>query len=158
VCTERSPGTNDLVSITYVVTLGQDGNNIIATNQKIVMDGNTDVSGTPTANATGGGNEPDYIVYKNVTPALFGAFDSAVTGSQYKALPLQYPGVIDARVLSQREVNPYALTYMNVMKVSLAHHPVRGVHTRVEQLRALLRGRARCTARGSRGPTRQLST
>jgi hypothetical protein len=113
------PGTNDLVTVTYVVTLGQDGNNIVTANQNIVQDGNTSINGIPTVSAVGGGNEPDPIIYKNVTPALFGSFDAAVTANQYKALPLQYPGVIDARVLSQREINPYALTWMNVMKVSL---------------------------------------
>jgi hypothetical protein len=113
------PGVNDLVSITYVVTLGQDGNNIVTQNKQIVLDGDPSVSGTPNATASDGGNEPDFVVYKNVVPAMFGAFDSAVTGPQYKSLPLQYPGVIDARVLSQREINPYALTWMNVMKVSL---------------------------------------
>ncbi len=113
------PGVNDLVTITYVVTLGQDGNNIVTQNKNIVLDGDPTVSGTPSATATGGGDQPDFIIYKNVVPAMFGAFDSAVTGPQYKSLPMQYPGVIDARVLSQHEINPYALTWMNVMKVSL---------------------------------------
>ena len=114
------PGPNDLVTFTYVVTAGADGNNIITGGRPITMDGNPLVTGTPSINAaSGGGNQPDHIIYKNVTPALFGAFDSAVTGAQYKSLPLQYPGVIDALVLSQREINPYALSYMNVMKVSL---------------------------------------
>jgi uncharacterized phage protein gp47/JayE len=113
------PGANDVVQLTYVVTAGQDGTNIVTQNKQIVMDGDPTVSGTPSGGPSGGGNEPDYVIFKNVTPALFGAFDSAVTGTQYKALPLQYPGVIDARVLSQREINPYALNWMNTMKVSL---------------------------------------
>jgi hypothetical protein len=113
------PGTNDLCTITYVTTLGVDGNNIVTTGKKIVMDGNADVLGTPTGNPSGGSAQTDYIVYKNITPALFGAFDSAVTANQYKKYPLLYPGVIDARVLAQREINPKALTFMNTMKVCL---------------------------------------
>lgn len=113
------PGVNDLVAITYVVTLGQDGNNIVTQNKQIVLDGDPTVGGIPSAAAEDGANQPDFIIYKNVVPATFGAFDSAVTGPQYKSLPLQYPGVVDARVLSQREINPNALTWMNVMKVSL---------------------------------------
>jgi hypothetical protein len=59
------------------------------------------------------------LVYKNITPALFGSFNSSVTAAQYKRLPLQYPGVIDAQTFAQREVNPKALAWMNVIKVCL---------------------------------------
>ena len=113
------PGPNDVCEITYVTTLGSDGNNIATSQQTIVVDGNPLIKGVVSGTPNGGGNEPDPVVYKNVVPAMFGAFDSAVTGPQYKALPLQYPGVVDARVLAQREINPYALTFMNTMKVSL---------------------------------------
>jgi hypothetical protein len=113
------PGTNNLCEFTYVVTLGLNGNNIITSGQTITMSGNPDVTGIPTGNPIAGANESDYNIYKNVTPALFGEFDSSVTANQYKKKPLQYPGVIDARVLAQREINPKALTWMNSMKVCL---------------------------------------
>lgn len=113
------PGTNDICRFTYVTTDGLDGNNIVTIAKQIVMSGNPDVQGTPTSNPQSGSNQSDYLVYKNITPALFGEFDSAVTPQQYKKAPLKYPGVIDARVLAQREINPKALTFMNVMKVCL---------------------------------------
>lgn len=120
------PGTNNLCEFTYVVTLGLNGNNIITSDQVITMSGNPDVTGTPTGNPVAGANESDYNIYKNVTPALFGEFDSSVTANQYKKKPLQYPGVIDARVLAQREINPKAITWMNSMKVCLLTETVWG--------------------------------
>jgi hypothetical protein len=113
------PGTNNLVQITYVLTLGVDGNNVVTIGKSITLDGDSNIKGTPSTNPQGGGSEADYHIYKNVTPALFGAFDSTVTASQYKKFPLTYPGVIDARVLAQREINPMALPWMNTMKVCL---------------------------------------
>lgn len=113
------PGVNDLCTITYAVTLGVNGNNIPILGQTITLESDNSVSGIATSQASGGGDETSYIVYKNITPALFGAFNSSVTASQYKRLPLQYPGVLDAQTFAQREVSPYALSWMNVIKVCL---------------------------------------
>lgn len=120
------PGTNDICSLKYVVTAGQDANNIAAISKQITMDGVGSVRGTPTSNPANGAPQSDFLVYKNITPALFGAFDSAVTAQQYKKYPLLYPGVIDARVLAQREINPKALNFMNTMKVCLLTSQVWG--------------------------------
>jgi hypothetical protein len=113
------PGVNDLCEVVYAVTLGEDGDNIPTIGKTFSLESNAAVSGLGTTQAAGGGNENSPTVYKNITPALFGAFNSSVTGSQYKRLPLQYPGVIDAELFAQREINPRALTWMNVIKVCL---------------------------------------
>lgn len=113
------PKTNDVCEITYVDTLGADGNNIVVATKVINLDGDITVSGIPTVPPSGGGNENDFIVYKNIAPALFGEFDSAVTAPQYKKRPLKYPGVIDARVIAQKDINPKAVTWMNSMKMTL---------------------------------------
>jgi hypothetical protein len=113
------PDVNDEVEIVYVVTFGADGNNLPVVNQSINLDDDNSVSGSVISIASEGTNETDPFVYKNITPALFGAFDSAVTPAQYKALPLQYPGVIDAQTFAQREINPKALTWMNNVRVVL---------------------------------------
>jgi hypothetical protein len=114
-----TPGVNDLCTLTYATTLGQDGNNVPITGKIIQSVDFPTISGTVTGSATGGGDQPNPLVYKNVTPALFGSFDSAVTPAQYKRLPLTYPGILDAQTFSQREVNPNALTWMNVIKICL---------------------------------------
>jgi hypothetical protein len=113
------PSSTDTVQITYVVTQGADSNNLPVSGRPVNLESDSTVAGTFTTLPSGGASQSPFLVYKNVTPALFGAFDSAVTASQYKALPLQYPGVIDAAVFAQREINPNALAFMNLMKVCL---------------------------------------
>lgn len=114
------PGINDVVNITYAVTLGADGNNLPVYGQKVALSsGDKTFSGIVTVAPQSGANETDAFAWKNITPALAGSFDSAVTPAQYKATPLLYPGVIDAQVYAQREINPKALTWMNNMRVVL---------------------------------------
>ena len=113
------PNTNDQVTITYVLTLGEDGSNIYTLNKTFSLSSNANVTGYGSSQASGGSSQSNPLVYKTVTPALFGSFNASVTASQYKKLPLQYPGVIDGFTLSQREINPKALTWMNVIKVCL---------------------------------------
>lgn len=113
------PSTTDVCTLSYFVTLGRDANNLTTNNRAVTVESNPSISGTFTANPSNGASQTNPLVYKNVTPALFGAFNSSVTASQYKKLPLLYPGIIDALVLAQREINPLALNWMNVFKVSL---------------------------------------
>lgn len=113
------PAATDSIAITYVVTLGEDGNNLPVIDRPVSTDAYSTVEGTFTASPSGGSDQSPFLVYKNVAPALFGSFNSSVTAAQYKRLPLQYPGVIDAVTFAQREVNPRALAWMNVVKVCL---------------------------------------
>lgn len=112
-------GTNDNCLATYALTMGIDGANIPTIGQVITLGTDATVTGVCNSQASGGGAETNYVVYKNITPALFGAFSNSVTASQYKRLPLQYPGVLDAQTYAQREISPFALTWMNVIKVCL---------------------------------------
>ncbi len=113
------PAATDSISILYVVTLGEDGNNVSVIGRPVSAEAYSTVVGTFTTAADSGSNQSPFLVYKNITPALFGSFNSSVTAAQYKRLPLQYPGVIDAVTFSQREINPRALAWMNVVKVCL---------------------------------------
>lgn len=113
------PGINDAVRIRYVVTYGADGNNLGVFDQSCTLVSDPTIKGKAVTAATAGANQTDPFQYKNITPAVFGTHDAAVTPAQYKALPMQYPGVQDAQVYAQREINPRALTWMNNMKVVL---------------------------------------
>lgn len=113
------PTATDIIDITYIVTQGSDSNNLPISGRPVTLDTDPTVTGTFTVLPSGGGSQSPFLVYKNITPALFGSFNSSVTAAQYKRLPLQYPGVIDAQTFAQREVNPKALAWMNVIKVCL---------------------------------------
>jgi hypothetical protein len=113
------PITSDVCTITYFVTQGRDGNNLQTVGKTVTVENDNSLGGKFTTVPSNGASQTNPLVYKNVTPALFGAFNSSITPSQYKKLPLLYPGVIDAQVLAQRDINPQALNWMNVFKVSL---------------------------------------
>lgn len=113
------PSSTDSIEITYVVTKGTDANNLPVLGRPVNLESDPTVAGTFTTLPSGGSSQSPFLVYKNIAASLFGSFDSSVTAAQYKRLPLQYPGVIDAAVFAQREINPNALAFMNLMKVCL---------------------------------------
>lgn len=69
-----------------------------------------------------GANQTDYRNYKVLGPNLAtirNPFNKAVTQLQHEAIALNYPGVVDARVLSQRHIAPADRRYMNVQAVCI---------------------------------------
>lgn len=112
------PQVNDIVVITYPITTGAAGNNLTTINKSIATTGFASITGTATANPTGGANDTPIQAYKNVASGGFGTYSSAVTKPQYQATIATYPGIIDAVTQAQREINPQALQWMNVIRVS----------------------------------------
>jgi hypothetical protein len=113
------PQVNDTVRITYVVTSGKSANALPLTNKRISYDLDDNVICTALAPSSDGADEQNATVYKNVAVATFGDFGSSVTKQQYLKTAITYSGVVDALAFSQREINPYALKYMNVVRMTL---------------------------------------
>ncbi len=113
-----TPLVSDIVTIQYPITQGVDGNQQILQGKPITVDGHPEITGRATANPTGGGDEPPIQAYKNLSSGSFGTYSSAVTKSQYQATAGIYPGIIDSVIQAQRDINPMALEWMNVMRVS----------------------------------------
>jgi hypothetical protein len=112
------PGVNDVVTVVYAVTNGADTNTAVTQSQPVSVSGFPQITGTATANPTGGSAQQSTLVYKNVASGSFGTYQSAVTKSQYVALVNTYPGIVDAITQAQREIDPNDPTYMNVIRVS----------------------------------------
>jgi hypothetical protein len=112
------PGINDLVVVTYPVTLGASGNNLITAGKAVTITGFPLVTGVATTNPSGGANDNPVIAYKNVASGGFGTYQSAVTKSQYAATIATYPGIVDAITQAQREIDPGDVRWMNVIRVS----------------------------------------
>lgn len=113
------PSTVDSLSILYAVTQGSAGNAISTAGKLITCTAFPDVAATFTTACTGGSDETPAYVFKNVSAPTFGAFSSAVTKQQHLDIALAYPEVVDAAFYSQREVNPYSLSWMNLIRVVL---------------------------------------
>jgi hypothetical protein len=111
------PGTNDDVRIIYAVTSGADANALNTLQKRVSVADAPSVSGIFSDNPSGGSNQKPPLLYKNFASASFGTFGSAVTKQQYLSIAQQYPGIVDVLTFSQREVNPTALQWMNLIKL-----------------------------------------
>lgn len=114
-----TPTVNDEVEITYVVTQGTSIQTLKTLNRKVTCDDFPSIEGEAVANPTGGGEATDPELYKNLSAAQFGNFGSAVTKQQYQNTALSYAGVVDAKTFAQRESNPTAVQWMNLIKIVL---------------------------------------
>jgi hypothetical protein len=112
------PQVNDVVSVNYVITKGQTGNNIVTQGKAVSVTGFPLITGSFNANPTGGSNDKPVVAYKNIAAGGFGTYSSAVTKSQYQAIIGTYPGILDAVTQAQREINPSDYRWMNVCRVS----------------------------------------
>lgn len=112
------PEINDQVVITYVVTDGEETNNLITLDRRVTVETLPDLEGEAITNPQGGTGIKPVVVYKNVASGAFGTNESAVTKSHYLASVASYPGVIDAVTQAQREINPMDLWWMNGIRVS----------------------------------------
>lgn len=113
------PTALDTVYITYVITLGLSANTLDVTGKVITLVTNPNITGTITTPMYNGRDQDSPIWYKNLSAPNFGTFNSAITKTQYVSTALQYPEVVDAVTFSQRESNPYALAWMNTVRISL---------------------------------------
>jgi hypothetical protein len=112
------PGINDIVKITYTVTTGAAVNGASLAGTKATLPNNSSLAITFVANPSGGADEKSALAYKNFSSGTFGTYSSAVTKSQYHAIVNNYPGIIDAVTQAQREIDPSALEWMNIIRVS----------------------------------------
>lgn len=66
-----------------------------------------------------GGDEKGAEFYRRMAPYIYSERDKPVTPDGYTAKALDYPGVVDAVVMFQRDIDPYDLRMMNVAYASL---------------------------------------
>ena len=111
------PTANDTLYLTYVTTNGGDANSLDTNGKGFTCPAYDTITGRFTSNPTGGANERPALSYKNIAAPTFGVFNSAITKQQYITTALEYPGVIDVIPFAQREVNPSALEWMNLIKL-----------------------------------------
>lgn len=112
------PGVNDVVTINYATTSGSSANGAPTVAAKVTTADFPVVTGSFDSNPSGGADEKSPLVYKNFASGTFGTYGSGVTKAQYHALVNNYPGIIDAVTQAQREINPSALEWMNIIRVA----------------------------------------
>lgn len=112
------PAINDVVTVVYATTQGAALNSAVVNGASVTASGYTSVIAQFVGNPSGGAEKKNTVAYKNFSAGTFGSFSSAVTKAQYQSMVNNYPGVVDAVTQAQREINPSALAWMNVIRVS----------------------------------------
>lgn len=100
----------------FAVTSGSQSN-ISQANLRVTSKDFSNVTGVSTSHATGGEDEKDITFYRNVGASIFAAKDRAVTEADFVQKCLVYPGIIDVKVMGQREIAPDKVTRMNVVGI-----------------------------------------
>lgn len=113
------PQTSDSIVITYALTRGSSGQNAAAIGQKVQISGYSGLTAVCTTGLSGGGDERNPTFYRKLGGQLFAAKSGATTQDEYSAVATSYPGVIDAKVLGQRDIAPGDVRWMNMVQVSL---------------------------------------
>lgn len=115
-----APQVSDTVTVSYVVTNGSSANSVNALNKLITAKGYPQtLTVTALANPVGGGDQTPALLYKNIAASSFGTFKSAVTKSQHRVTALTYPGIKDAVVFAEREIQGSDLRWMNLKQVTV---------------------------------------
>jgi hypothetical protein len=109
------------IDILYAVTKGSGADDSNLATQPVSYSGDPDITGVVNAGGlANGGNALSASTMRAVSPLMFSSQgNKATTRSEFSALPLTYPGVMDALVVGQREVAPTDVRYMNLVRVSL---------------------------------------
>lgn len=125
--TGASPAAGVTISITYAETKGFAGNST-ANGQKVtVYQADTDaaeVIGVTESPVTEGSDRKDALFYRLFASDRRAAQKRSVRRSDYRAMALEYPGVIDARFRGQAELNPTKPSWLNIVGATLLTDPV----------------------------------
>lgn len=117
------PGPDETVAVTYVITTGSQANAYGLVDEGVATELSSAVSGIVTTALSNGEDQLSAFQYKNIASQTFGTFSSAVTKRQYHTVALQFPGIVDVVMFSQREIDPTDVTKMNLVKVVVLTSP-----------------------------------
>lgn len=113
-----SPPLGTSIKIKYAVTSGSTANKGL-TNIAVSLPSVNDTAGTTVSVISGGADEKPSSYYRAMAPLIFKARNRGVTQSDYKAVALDYPGIISVSVQAQRDIAPTDLRWMNQIQICL---------------------------------------
>lgn len=112
------PKLGTQIQITYATTKGSASNNGL-NNLSVATSAFPNVEGKTISVISGGADEKPSSYYRFMAPLIFKARNRGVTGSDYLGVSLDYPGVISASIMAQRDVAPHDLRWMNQVQICL---------------------------------------
>lgn len=106
------------IQVKYAITTGQTANNGLA-ELDVACTEYPWAQGITTSVISGGANEKPSNYYKFMAPLIFKARNRAVTDTDYLAVALDYPGIVSANIMAQRDIAPHDLRWMNQVQICL---------------------------------------
>lgn len=111
-----APNSGDIITFKWLDTAGLSTDQVLS--GRVVATTIAGVTALTASNWSGGANEKHPDTYRAVAPFVFNERNKPYTTEGYEAKIIEYPGVVDVRVLAQRDVDPYDVRLMNVIYVS----------------------------------------
>ncbi len=112
------PPAGQSIAFIYAETLGAQANNddlgLAVSNTAF-----PGITGTTESSIANGEMYSPAAFYKLHAPHIYAAKRRAVTNEDFRALTLDYPGVIDAQILGQRDTRPDDLRWMNLLEAAV---------------------------------------
>lgn len=114
----RLPANAAVINFKYATTLGSRGN-ISQSHLSVNASDYPLLSGETTIQAEGGDDQRSPAYYRVVAPTIYARKGRAVTREDMEAAALEYPGVLDAVMLGQKDTKPNDVRYQNVVTAIL---------------------------------------
>ena len=113
-----APKLGSIVKVKYARTDGAKSNNGL-TNLNVTLPSVNNTEGVTVSVISNGADEKPSSYYRVMAPYIFKARNRGITSTDYKAVALDYPGIISASVQSQRNIAPTDLRWMNQIQICL---------------------------------------
>lgn len=113
------PPVNTPLTFRYVVTAGAAGNSGGFNGVSVSCSDFSQLTGIASTGLVAGADQRPSSFYRRFGPQLFSASERAHIKDEYTAVAANYPSVVDALVVGQRELSPGDNRFMNLVRVSL---------------------------------------
>lgn len=104
--------------VRYIVSRGADGN-LGLPGKGVTLPNFSDVNGETVTNIGGGADEKGALYYKLFAPNMFRTKRRVISGVDFRAQIMSYPGVADVSIMGQRDIAPSDLRWMNMVRVCI---------------------------------------
>jgi hypothetical protein len=112
------PVLGNTITVKYVTTNGSTDNNGLSS-LDIKCTDYAWITGKTTTVISGGADEKPSSYYKYMAPYIFKRRNRAVLLSDYQGVCVDYPGIVSASIMAQKDIAPHDLRWMNQVQLTL---------------------------------------
>ena len=106
----------ETLHVRYIQSIGADGN-LGLPGKQVKATSFPDIEGVTVTHIGGGADEKSALYYKLFAPNMFRTKRRVISGSDFRATIMSYPGIADVSIMGQRDVAPDDLRWMNMLRI-----------------------------------------